>query len=249
MARRQRHEEHENHERWLVSYADFITLLFAFFTILYATSTHDQKKEEEFEKSVRKYFSGTMGFGATPGQFHTNSDNDSLIEPPITTFPPMSAGPQEVQDHVVRVMKKEINDEDYQQLVEGVMHDTIGVRIQLTGEALFQSGSADIKESAYPALDKIGKLLKDSNRRVIVEGHTDDEAIRTARFPSNWELSALRATKVVRFLLLRDKVPGDHLTAVAYADQKPLAPNTSQENRAKNRRIEILIITNSATPD
>jgi chemotaxis protein MotB len=92
-------------------------------------------------------------------------------------------------------------------------------------------------------LDRLGELLKESNRRLIVEGHTDDEPMRSEKYPSNWELSAARATKIVRYLMARHKIPGDRLTAVAYADQKPVVPNDSPENRARNRRIEIMIAT------
>ena len=243
MARRQRHEEHENHERWLVSYADFITLLFAFFTVLYATSQHDVKKQEEFEKSIRKYFSGATGMGAGMGDFNTESENRSLIEAPITSFPPMSAGPQEVQDYVQRVLKKSMNKEEYQDAIQEVHHDSVGARIQLAASSLFPSGSAELKASSAAALDKIGDLLRQSNRRLIIEGHTDNEPVHTNKYPSNWELSAVRATKVLRYLAARDQIDVKRMAAIAYADQKPIAPNDSEKNRAKNRRIEILIVS------
>ena len=243
MARRRRHEEHENHERWLVSYADFITLLFAFFTVLYATSQHDVKKQEEFEKSIRKYFSGASGMGAGMGDFNTESENRSLIESPITSFPPMSAGPQEVQDYVQRVLKKSMNKEEYQDAIQEVHHDSVGARIQLAASSLFPSGSAELKASSAAALDKIGDLLRQSNRRLIIEGHTDNEPVHTSKYPSNWELSAVRATKVLRYLAARDQIDIKRMAAIAYADQKPVAPNDSEANRAKNRRIEILIVS------
>ncbi len=244
MARRRRQEEPENHERWLVSYADFITLLFAFFTVLYATSQHDLKKQEEFEKSIRKYFSGS-GIGESQGDFNTESENRSLVDPPIKSFPPASAGPQEVQDYVQRVLKKSLDKGEFQDAIQEIHHDTIGARIQLAASSLFASGSADLKVSSAAALDKIGALLKDSKRRLIIEGHTDNEPVHTAKFPSNWELSAMRATKVLRYLAARNQVDPKSMTAVAYADQKPVAPNDTEENRAKNRRIEILIVSDS----
>lgn len=244
MARRKRQEEHENHERWLVSYADFITLLFAFFTVLYATSQHDLKKQEEFEKSIRKYFSGS-GLGESQGDFNTESENRSLIDPPIKSFPPVTAGPQEVQDYVQRVLKKSMGKTEFDEAIQEIHHDTIGARIQLAASSLFPSGSAELKVSSAAALDKIGLLLKDSKRRLIIEGHTDNEPVHTAKFPSNWELSAVRATKVLRYLAARDQVDPQRMTAVAYADQKPVAPNDTEANRAKNRRIEILIVSES----
>ncbi len=246
MARRRREEEHENHERWLVSYADFITLLFAFFTVLYATSQHDVKKQEEFEKSIRKYFSGSSGgIGAGIGDFNTESENKNLIESPIAGFPPMSAGPQEVQDYVQRVLKKSMSKEEYQEAVQDIRHDSVGARIQLAASALFPSGSAELKVSSAAALDKIGELLRQSNRRIIIEGHTDNEPVHTVKYPSNWELSAVRATKVLRYLAARDQIDVKRMAAIAYADQKPVAINDTEINRAKNRRIEILIVSES----
>jgi len=245
MAKRQRHEEHENHERWLVSYADFITLLFAFFTVLYATSQHDVKKQEEFERSIRKYFSGSSDFANGAGNFNTDAENRSLIEPLITGFPPSSAGPQEVQDYVQRVLKKSMNKDEYQEAIQNVRHDSVGARIQLAAATLFLSGSAELRPSSTAALDKIGQLLKDSNRRLIIEGHTDDQPVHTLKYPSNWELSAVRATKVLRYLAARDQIDPKRMAAIAYADQKPVAPNDTEENRAKNRRIEILIVSDS----
>lgn len=243
MAKRVRHEEHENHERWLVSYADFITLLFAFFTVLYATSQHDTKKEEEFEKSIRKYLSGNQGFGAAEGDFNSELINRSLIEPPINGFPPMSAGPQEVQDYVQRELKKKLEKSEYKDVVQEVRHDAVGARIQLAASALFPSGSADLRVSAARALDKIGDMLRESNRNLIIEGHTDNEPVHNTHFASNWELSALRATKVLRYLSLKKNIDPKRMAAIAYADQKPLQSNESEEGRSANRRIEILIVS------
>jgi chemotaxis protein MotB len=96
------------------------------------------------------------------------------------------------------------------------------------------------------ALDKIGRLVKASDRRLIIEGHTDNEPIHTARYPTNWELSASRATKIVRYLSQRQGVDESRLTAVAYADKKPVAPNDTDAHRARNRRIEILIVTDDS---
>ncbi len=244
-ARKAKHEEPENHERWLVSYADFITLLFAFFTVLYATSQQDVKKEEQFEKSMRKYMKSIVALQGGNGQ-EKYASGQSVLPPAIEGFPPMTAGPQEVQNHVQRALEKELTKEEYSDAVEGVRHDAIGVRIQLTASALFPVASADLKETAMSALDKIGKILKASGRKIIIEGHTDNEPIRTARYPTNWELSASRATKIIRYLISNEGLEADKLTAVAYADQRPIVANDSAENRARNRRIEILIVTADA---
>jgi chemotaxis protein MotB len=245
---KKRHEEHENHERWLVSYADFITLLFAFFTVLYATSQQDLKKQEEFQESIKSAFAAYVGVGGSGSQILEESDvqHKSLIKPPIETFPPMGAATREVEEVIERRMDKSIPKEERENAGMGLRHDSVGVRIQMASTKLFAPGSAELKSDSAASLDKVGELLRDTNRRLIVEGHTDDQPIRTDRYPSNWELSAARATKIVRYLAARHKIPPSKLTAVAYADQRPLAPNTSEENRAKNRRIEIMIVTGSS---
>jgi chemotaxis protein MotB len=240
MARRKRHEEHENHERWLVSYADFITLLFAFFTVLYATSQQDTKKQEQFEKSARKSFAIGVGLDSVGEPQPISND---FLESPFQTFPPAGSSAREVQNYVENKVKKDLSVEEYRATVEGINADQVGVRIQLATATLFASGSANLKEGAISSLDKIGQLLKKSNRKILVEGHTDDTPIHTPQYPSNWELSAARATKIVRYLILRHHLDPKQLVPIAYGDERPLVPNDSEENRAKNRRIEVLIVT------
>ena len=244
--RRKKHEEHENHERWLVSYADFITLLFAFFTVLYATSQADLDKQKEFQDSFKKNFaslmsSGTGGQGDDATGFTTFKKN-SVIHPQMDTFPPRGAGPAEIQNYVERKIDEKLKSGDRESIAD-LRHDAVGVHIQLAANKLFTAGSAELDSSATAALEEIGNLLKESGRKIIVEGHTDDEPIRNERYPSNWELSAARATKIVRYLMARHRIPGKSLTAIAYADQRPVVANDSAEHRARNRRIEILIAT------
>ena len=243
MAKRQRHEEHENHERWLVSYADFITLLFAFFAVLYATSQADLRKQEEFQESIKRSFSGFAGFGGG-AQFDefTDAHANSIIKPPIELFPPMGAPATEVEDAVKGRLKKDLTEKESKETVADVRHDAVGVKVQLASSKLFPAGSAELSDDAIEALDKIGWMLKDSGRKIIVEGHTDDTPT-SGRYPSNWELSAARATKIVRYLMAKHRIPSSRLVPVAYADQRPVVPNTSEENRARNRRIEIKIVT------
>lgn len=250
--RKKKHEEHENHERWLVSYADFITLLFAFFTVLYATSQADLDKQKDFQEAFKKELAhiGTGGSGSQ-GDDSTGFDTfkrESVIKIPLDSFPRRGSSSAEVQNWVERKLDKTL-DEKGKESVSGVRHDAVGVRIQLAANKLFNPGSADISPDSAAALDQVGELLKESGRKLIVEGHTDDEPIRTERYPSNWELSAARATKIVRYLIARHKIPGSQLTAVAYADQKPVVKNDSPENRARNRRIEIMIATDEKPGD
>jgi chemotaxis protein MotB len=245
MAMRKRHDEPENNDRWLVSYADFITLLFAFFAVLYATSQADIKKQEEFQESIKKQFSGFIGLGSgNEMQDLYDIRNKQLIRP-IETFPPMGAGSVEMKAYVKKRLENEIPKEERGPLTE-IHSDAVGVKIQLAASKLFDSGSAKLRPESALALDHIGKLLKETNRKIIIEGHTDDLPIHSSEYPSNWELSAARATMIVRYLNIRHKIPASQLVPVAYADQKPVVPNTSEENRAKNRRIEIKIVTGNA---
>ena len=124
--RKKRHEEHENHERWLVSYADFITLLFAFFVVLYATSEANQKKQEEFQDSLKQQFNGFIGLGAGSQMDDLHDPrNRSFIKPPIDQFPPMGSGAAEVEDYVERRLEKDLPEGE--KTVSGVKHDAVGV--------------------------------------------------------------------------------------------------------------------------
>lgn len=243
MSKKKVHEEHENHERWLVSYADFITLLFAFFTVLYATSQRDIAKQKEFEQSIRQSFRSFLDFGGTHGG-DTNSDPDvSAIPPPIDLFPPQSNEPSEMEDQVKRVTDKVMSKTEQAEVIESIRHDSIGVEISLAANALFPSGSDQFSEKGLKALSKIGAVLRATGKKLIIQGHTDNQPISTPRFPSNWELSASRATRIVRYLSSRHSIDPKRMVAVAYGDQKPIASNNEEIGRAKNRRIEIMIVT------
>ena len=253
MAMKKRHEEHENHERWLVSYADFITLLFAFFVVLYASSNADSKKQKEVETSIKQSFGQGNGNGEASGGAPFDElqalQAKNIMPRLLQTFPPRGSGSAEVQGYVEKRLEKDMSQDGDSDAVTGVRHDAVGVRIQVAANKLFASGSADLKTDSSSALDKIGQLLKESNRRLIIEGHTDDEPIKTEKYPSNWELSASRATKIVRYLVARHRIAPSRLTAVAYADQKPIVPNSNEINRARNRRIEVMIVTDDKSED
>jgi chemotaxis protein MotB len=249
--RKNKHGEHENHERWLVSYADFITLLFAFFTVLYATSVVDLRKQEEFQESIKRSFAGFVGLTSGGGEFDTVNDSRSatLVPPLLDGFPVIHLTARDLQKQVEDQLEDEISETPTGQdkVIQEVFHDTVGVRIQLASSKLFASGSSELLTDSAAALDRLGRVLKSTNRRLIIEGHTDDLPIQSSRFPSNWELSANRATKIVRYLMSRHDIPASRLTAVAYADQKPVAPNDTEGNRGRNRRIEILIVTSGSS--
>jgi chemotaxis protein MotB len=246
VSRKPKHEEHENHERWLVSYADFITLLFAFFVVLYATSSQNQEKEKKFEESIRAQFKMVGGTGSGSGQ--SGGLLGQVIDP-IDAFQNKNVGNGELEDYVERILQKNMSDEERKLAIGGLRHDSMGVRISLAASTFFPVGSAKLRLPALRSLDKVAKMLKSSNKRLIIEGHTDDQQITGGQIDSNWELASLRATSVVRYLIKYHDIDSKRLAAISYADTKPLVPNTTDENRAKNRRIEILIVNGGSSEE
>lgn len=241
MRSRRRHEEHENHERWLVSYADFITLLFAFFVVMYATSNKNEEKEKKFEDSIRKEMKMVLMTQATKGM--GAGVVGDLIDP--LDMLPRRSTPEEAEVYVDKKLKQLLPDYEKQGAISSVRHDTVGVRISLASSSFFASGSHKLQPSALKSLDKLAVILKSTNNRVIIEGHTDDLPVNNtvnSVYESNWELSSLRATTVLRYLNRVHGIPENRMTIAAYADTKPLVQNDSEEHRSKNRRIEILIV-------
>lgn len=240
--RAKKHEEHENHERWLVSYADFITLLFAFFVVLYATSSQNEEKEKKFEDSIRANFKLMGGIG---DRENANGNLFGQVFDPIEMIRRRDIGNGELEDYVERLLQKNMTAEEKKKSIAGIRHDQTGVRISLAASNFFPSGSSKLRLPALRSLDKVAQILKIANRNIVIEGHTDDLAVAGGKYETNWELGSLRATSVVRYLMKYHQIDPKRLAAASYADQRPLFPNDSAENRARNRRIEILIINRS----
>lgn len=242
-----KNEEHDNHDRWLVSYADFITLLFAFFVVMYATSTNNQDKQKSFEKSVRmnlKISGGAAGNGAGDdsgqGLLGTGLDSKDVIIP-LEGFP-KGKGPGETQDYINRFIDKKM-DPATKESIQEIRHDAIGVRISLASAQFFNAGGIKLKVTSLKALDQIAQMLAESDKKIIIEGHTDNTSVgKNSLYETNWELGALRATSIVRYLLKYHKFEPQRLAAISYADTRPLKPNDTEAGRATNRRIEIYIV-------
>lgn len=256
MKRKSRHEEPENHERWLVSYADFITLLFAFFVVLYATSTQNVEKEKNFEESIRENLKlpAAAGVGGAAGAGGSTSSN--LVEQAglessagMSSAQARLANSADVQEKLEKEVAEKMDVEEKKSVLS-LRHDLFGVRMSLAASTLFPVGSAKIRREALTTLDKIAQMMKTSQFKMLVEGHTDDQPIAPgSSFDSNWELASARATQVVRYLVKVHQIPEARLAAVSYADQRPLTPNSDEQSRAKNRRIEILFITGESPFD
>ena len=242
--RKNNEEEPENNERWLVSYADFITLLFAFFVVMYATSSNNQEKQKSFQDSVRINLK-LEGAGSEStekgdaGSIGGEKASDVLI--PLEGFP-ANRGPGETKDYLNRFVEKKFDDDEKSKIQE-LRHDALGVRIALASAQFFNPGGTKIKVGALKALDKIAQLLKETDRKIVIEGHTDDTAVsKGAAYESNWELASLRATSIVRYFQKYHDIDPKRMSAISYADTRPLKSNDSEEGRSQNRRIEIYII-------
>jgi chemotaxis protein MotB len=245
MARRRREEEHENHERWLVSYADFITLLFAFFVVMYAISSVNEGKYKVLSNSLSNAFTNTT---AQPG-----GQPIAVIQgaPPIPPRP--IAKPDKLPDQKkVEQRKKmkniasEIMDALQPLVAQGkvrLLETSRGVTIEINDSILFQPGQAKLQAASINAMLAIAQVLAASDFPITIEGHTDNIPIATPQFPSNWELSAMRATTVLR-LFNDGGVGAERLTAIGYGETRPVETNTTVEGRARNRRVSILIDSN-----
>ncbi len=251
MARRKREEEHENHERWLVSYADFITLLFAFFVVMYALSSLNEGKYRVLSNSLTSAFRNvtvnTTGQVIVPQAIPPTSPR--IVAPLKPSQPPKADAAKQQQREKMRNMAKEIMDALAPLVREGkvrVLETSRGVTIEMADSALFAVGQAILNIESSRALRAVAEVIATSDFPVTIEGHTDNVPIKTLQFPSNWELSAVRATTVLR-IFADSGVPADRLTAIGYGETRPVEPNDSIEGRARNRRVSIQI--DSALPE
>lgn len=248
MAKKKREEEPENLERWLVSYGDFITLLFATFVVLYALAQVDATDFAKLEESLKNAFSQGSLFEGQPAIL--NGSDSIFDEQQANSFIP-SLMLEYISPKYEEASFNEI-EESIKKLTEAGELDGIstkmtekGLLITFDDKYLFAPASAYLDSSAKKLLDKVGVLIckKFVLHSMRIEGHTDSDPIRSERFPSNWELSAARASSVVRYLIDRFKFSPSLFTAIGYADTRPLETSISPKDPA-NRRVEILILRN-----
>jgi chemotaxis protein MotB len=249
MARRSKRPEHDNHERWMVSYADFITLLFAFFVVMYGISSVNEGKYKVFGAAINKAF-GTKSSATEGGSVHLTEEEiyfKSLVDRRNARL----AEKQRKQNERMKNLANTLNDAMSKFVKNGQMNVSQtgrGVEIEINASALFNQGEADIQPEAKKTLADAAKVLVDNEYAIEVEGHTDNLPISTAKFPSNWELSSARASSVVR-LFIDQGVVAKRLKAVGSADNQPVVPNDSPEGRARNRRVTITVLTPEAEAD
>ncbi|WP_095099734.1 flagellar motor protein MotD [Pseudomonas sp. Irchel 3A5] len=246
MARRRRPEEHENHERWLVSYADFITLLFAFFVVMYSISSVNEGKYKILSEALVGVF----------------NDSERSMKPiPIGEQRPLSIKPAEplVKDseqvdagigQSETDPLKEIADDvraGFGDLIKSnqmtVRGNELWIEIELSSGMLFGSGDAIPSDKAFTIIEKVAKILKPFDNPIHVEGFTDDQPISTSQFPTNWELSSARSSSIVRMLAMEGLNPA-RMASVGYGEFQPVATNATAEGRGRNRRVVLVISRN-----
>jgi len=265
--RRKRHiDPPQDNNRWLISYADFITLLFAFFVVMYAISSVNVSKYRVLSDSMTEAFERKGSQQAMSEQVDTSGDSTK----PIHTGQPTSIVVKPiVLDHFITSEEAkrdaEISEEvleerrrlgriadQFESALEDFIQDELvqvkkndlWVEIEIKSEMLFASGDAALQAKATPVLQKIGEVLQTTSNIIHVEGHTDSIPIETIEFPSNWDLSTARAASVVRELAYNGINPA-RLAAVGYGDNHPVADNKTMDGRFKNRRVTLVLISNS----
>ena len=231
---KKKHEEHENHERWLVSYADFITLLFAFFVVMYSISSVNEGKFRTVSDSIKAALNPIVSPATTAVPFTIGQNKAVKVDPTI----------ENVKEPAVRRLRqimRALKNETQLEIIQLKELTNGDIVLTLPDTVLFRSGESALRPEARPFVQAISEVLIELDRHVRVEGHTDNVPITTVQFPSNWELSATRAVTVVRAFSEQYSVPTDHLAAVGHADSRSLTDNLTPEHRAKNRRVEIVV--------
>lgn len=244
MARKVRHEEHENHERWLVSYADFITLLFAFFVVMYSVSRVDNKRMSQAAQSIKwaLHFAGNGGVGELP-IFQGPPSNGGTVAG-------AGAGGAMTNERIKQMdqLKKRLEKRLTPYLLDKKASQAVQVEVangrltvRLGASSFFDSAHAALRPEAIPVLDAIADELKQTGRPVRVEAYTDDSPVVGGRYRDNWELSAARAATVTSFVQEGHGMSPELLTAAGRASAAPLVPNDTPEHREMNRRVEMVV--------
>ena len=244
MARKPYQQDTENHERWLISYADFITLLFAFFVVMYAISVVNEGKYRVVSSSLGDAFGGKDKATTT-----ASTSTVTPIVPVPSLIQRRRAEAMRIEREKLTRLARDLTSTLAPLVKEGkvrVTQNSRGVSVEINASVLFDPGEATLTPESDQALRALAVLLKDDPHAVQVEGHTDTTPIKNALFPSNWELSAVRASSVVR-LFIDSGVAPERLTVVGHSANIAVAPNDTAEGKARNRRVAVTIL--SALPD
>ncbi|WP_158793968.1 flagellar motor protein MotB [Granulicella sp. L60] len=247
---KKKHPEHVNHERWLVSYADFITLLFAFFVVLFASSQSDKKKQIKLSEAMQSAFTPLGTFDAHSKTPPLTDINAAAItnSTPAALAPPLPSTSTETLEQTEARLRKLIAQ---QVAAGGIPPGGIAMRITPDGLVIslheagfFPSGSAEVRPASIPMISILATTLPAGPLRV--EGHTDNVPIHTSQFASNWELSTARSTAIARLLLEHGPIVPANLSVAGYAEFHPVAGNDTEDGRTQNRRVDIILLRHPA---
>ncbi|ADL13139.1 flagellar motor protein MotB [Acetohalobium arabaticum] len=227
--KKRRNNDESDDSNWLTTYGDMMTLLLAFFVLLYSFSSVDVQKF----RNVVEALQGNLGV-LKGGKTISSSDLITAgVRDENLGMPELNRINQKITSYL---QEQELEDEIKVEMTER------GLTIRFTGKVLFDIGRATIKEDAYSILDKISGIISEVPNQIMVEGHTDNLPISNSRFPSNWELSTARATEVVKYFIEENSITPAKLSAAGYSKYKPVKPNDSPENRALNRRVDVILL-------
>jgi chemotaxis protein MotB len=227
-------QHHASHDRWLVSYADFITLLFAFFVVMYSAAQLDKRRAGQLATAIQTAF---LQYGSLPPE---PSDVGGLSANGVPSNLPIG----NTDDDEFTMLRAQVEKALAGEIAGGnvaVRRTSEGLVISLREVGFFDSGSADIQTSSQPAFQRLAEVLLATGSDIRVEGHTDNVPIHNTRFSSNWDLSTARATAIVRLFIVKYGLRPDRLAASGYAEFRPIASNDETAGRAQNRRVDIVI--------
>jgi len=242
----------DNHERWLVSYADFVALLFAFFVVMYSISSVNNEKYESLSEALEGAFSEV-------GEVQRSIEPIQIGEKPTTIKPIILENPtteeidkkRELSEEILKE-RRQLNfiSEQFQDVLQPYVEDDLievkkhdfWIELEMNSELLFLSGEAELSSKAIPVLKKVAEVVRVMPNVINIEGHTDNIPIDTVEFPSNWDLSSARATSVVREFV-QNGIQPKRLSAVGYGEFHPVADNSDIEGRFKNRRVVLVLMS------
>lgn len=255
MARRKRPEDVDNHDRWLVSYADFITLLFAFFVVMYAISSVNEGKYRVLSDSLVSAFRNTPQSSdrliviqqASQAAVSSSARNSVTVAPAAASKPKPDDPKLSEQARRMQGMAGDIKQSLGALIDQGqvrVTQSKRGIAIEISDSVLFDPARADLQPASITMLRAVAEMVKKNDNLIQIEGHTDNQPIRSTQFPSNWELSSARAASVVRVFADAGVAP-QRMVAVGYAEFRPVEKNDNPESRARNRRVTLNILADN----
>ncbi len=234
MARRKHHEEHENHERWAIPYGDLVTLLLAFFVVMYSISQVSEGKYRVVSESLNAAFRGTP---TTVSPIQTGDPAASTVAAPLVQLPP------EATLMAMRQLEQKTEESMAPLIAQGLV-DVVNqggkLSIAIRSDILFASGAAQLSAEAEPVIRQLGQVLRDFPVNIRIEGHTDNVPVVSGQYPSNWELSAARAVSVVHLLVGAGVAP-ERLAAMGFGEFHPAVPNATADGRNANRRVVMTV--------